>query len=227
MARKTKEEAKATREGVLLAALDLFSEQGYSRTTLNHIARRIGMTRGAVYWHFENKPALLAALIEYVHARKKERVGVWISDIRTMTDLRSAFIAYARIVAEDEVTRKFEFFMSYQMEWSEELLTETHKKLNEVRETPLEEFKRCFTVPEISEQLKPDTDLDVLILTLAAFWTGLRKLFLGRCPGLDFGHCADADLDLLAGFDLAETAGNGFDLIMRGVLDSSIEESII
>lgn len=218
MARKTKEDAHATRESVLLAALDFFSEKGYSRTTLSDIAKRIGMTRGAVYWHFDNKPALLAALIEYVHERKKKLVGVWIPDIHTMQDLRSAFIAYARMVAEDEVTRKFEFFMSYQMEWSEELLTETHKKLNEVRHNPLEEFKRCFSVPAISGRLKPDTNLDALVLTLAAFWAGICKLFLGRCPGIDFGHCADSDLELLGRFDLAATVGNGFDLIMRGIL---------
>lgn len=54
MPRRTKEEAEATRESVLRAALDLFSEKGYSRTTLNDIAKRIGMSRGAVYWHFVN-----------------------------------------------------------------------------------------------------------------------------------------------------------------------------
>ena len=57
MARKTKEEAAETRTNVLMAALDLFAEKGYSRTTLGGIAKRIGMTRGAVYWHFDNKEA--------------------------------------------------------------------------------------------------------------------------------------------------------------------------
>ncbi len=101
MARKTKEEAQATRESVLIAALDLFSEKGFSRTTFSDIAKRIGMTRGAVYWHFDNKSALLAALIDYVHERKKQLVGIWIPDIRTMDDLRLAFVSHARMVAED------------------------------------------------------------------------------------------------------------------------------
>ena len=218
MARKTKQEAQVTRESVLVAALDLFSEKGYSRTTFDAIAKKIGMTRGAVYWHFDNKPALLAALIEYFHERKEQMTGMRVPDIHTVEDLRKAFIAHARIVSEDAVTRKFEFFMNFQMEWSEELLTETHKKLNEIRKSPLEAFKQCFQVPEIACRLRPGIDLDRLILTLAAFWVGSCKMYLGRCPGLDFGHRAETDIELLTGFDLMPAVAGGFDLIMSAVL---------
>jgi len=217
MARRTKQEAEATREGILLAALDLFSRKGYARTTFTDIADRIGMTRGAVYWHFDNKPALLAALIDHVHDRNKRMVGVWIPDIHTLEQMRTAFVAYARMVAEDAATRQFHFFTGFQMEWSEEMLTATHKKLNEIRSDPLDEFKKCFAVPAIAARLRPDADLGVAVRTLAAFWLAVCKLYLGRSPGIDFGQCADADLGLLGGFDLAEAAGAGFDLIMKGI----------
>ncbi len=218
MARKTKEEAAATRASVLMASLDLFSEQGYSRTTFSDIARSIGMTRGAVYWHFDNKPALLAALIDFVHERKEKLVGIRVPDIHTVEDLRRAFVAHARIVAEDEMTRKFDFFMSYQMEWSEELLTETHKKLTEIRESPLAEFKRCFQSPSITSRFRPGVDLDQLMLTLMAFWMGLCKLYLGRCPGMNFEQDAETGLNLHQGLDLTQTVTDGFDLIMSAVL---------
>ncbi|MCF7816831.1 MAG: TetR family transcriptional regulator [Kiritimatiellales bacterium] len=218
MARKTKKDALATRESVLLAALDLFGEKGYSRTTLSDIAKRIGMTRGAVYWHFDNKPALLVALIEYVHVRREQMTGMRVPDILMLDDLRRAFIAHARNVVEDSITRKFEFFMNFQMEWSEELLTETHKQLNEIRQSPLAEFKRCFQIPAIAERLRPGVDLDQLIVTLASFWMGLCKMYLGRCPGLDFGHRTESNPELLGGFDLIHTVAAGFDLIMSAVL---------
>lgn len=66
MVRKTKEEAQVTRELLLNAAEHLFSENGVSATSLNEIARAAGLTRGAVYWHFENKGDLLMALWERV-----------------------------------------------------------------------------------------------------------------------------------------------------------------
>jgi TetR/AcrR family acrAB operon transcriptional repressor len=64
MVRKTKEEALATRCQLLDAAQSVFCERGVSHTSLHEIASAAGLTRGAVYWHFENKADLLAALWE-------------------------------------------------------------------------------------------------------------------------------------------------------------------
>ncbi len=64
MARKTKEDAQKTYQALLKAAQQIFIEQGIAKTTLNHIAKEAGMTRGALYWHFENKDALILALWE-------------------------------------------------------------------------------------------------------------------------------------------------------------------
>ena len=64
MARRTKEEAAATRDSILDAAEKLFVEQGVSRTTLQHIATEAGVTRGAIYWHFDDKGALFNAMME-------------------------------------------------------------------------------------------------------------------------------------------------------------------
>nr|WP_297459393.1 TetR family transcriptional regulator [uncultured Halomonas sp.] len=66
MPRRTKAEAKATRETLLDAAEEMFFEKGVARTSLEQIARHAGMTRGAVYWHFKNKADLFHALLERV-----------------------------------------------------------------------------------------------------------------------------------------------------------------
>ena len=72
MARKTKEETAKTREAILESALDLFNEKGYSGTTLNDIANRLTLTKGAVYWHFKNKQDLFNTLIEEVETYLKK-----------------------------------------------------------------------------------------------------------------------------------------------------------
>lgn len=66
MARKTKEEAQQTRLQLLEAAERLFSERGVAHTTLNDIATAAGLTRGAIYWHFQNKTDLIHALWDQV-----------------------------------------------------------------------------------------------------------------------------------------------------------------
>jgi TetR/AcrR family acrAB operon transcriptional repressor len=66
MARRTKEDALETREAILDAAEDCFLEHGLSRTGLEAIALRAGVTRGAVYWHFKNKEEVLEAVVNRV-----------------------------------------------------------------------------------------------------------------------------------------------------------------
>jgi TetR/AcrR family acrAB operon transcriptional repressor len=64
MARKTKEDAEHTYAALLEAAEQMFFDKGVAHTTLNDIAAAAGMTRGAIYWHFKDKGALLQALLE-------------------------------------------------------------------------------------------------------------------------------------------------------------------
>ena len=210
MARRTKEEAAATRESVLMAALDLFSEKGYSRTTFSDIAKRIGKTRGAVYWHFKSKPVLLSELIEYLHEYEAHFVGVERRAVSTIEEMRSVFVDYAQTIVDDPICWKFAFFMNYQMEWSEKLLMETHVRLNELRASSVEEFEMNFSSPEIAKRLKSGVDTEQLTFALVAFRLGVRKMFLEEF--------AENDAKSSSGFDLEKRIGDGFDLIMRGAL---------
>ena len=51
--RRTKEQAEQTRVAILEAAERLFLEKGVAQCSLEQIARAAGVTRGAVYWHFD------------------------------------------------------------------------------------------------------------------------------------------------------------------------------
>lgn len=64
MPRRTKAEALETREQIIDAAEYVFHEKGVSRTSLNDIAKRAGVTRGAIYWHFKNKHDVFVAMLE-------------------------------------------------------------------------------------------------------------------------------------------------------------------
>ncbi|MDU4077513.1 MAG: TetR family transcriptional regulator [Klebsiella pneumoniae] len=64
MARKTKQQARETRQLILDVALRLFSQQGVSSTSLATIAKAAGVTRGAIYWRFKNKSDLFNEIWE-------------------------------------------------------------------------------------------------------------------------------------------------------------------
>ena len=63
--RRTKEDAEQTRLKIIAAALELFSKNGYSNTTLAMIADEAGFSRGPIYWHFKNKDELYQAVLGF------------------------------------------------------------------------------------------------------------------------------------------------------------------
>ena len=53
-----------TKQGILDAALELFSVQGYEATSISQLAEAVGIRKASLYSHFENKQAILDALIQ-------------------------------------------------------------------------------------------------------------------------------------------------------------------
>jgi AcrR family transcriptional regulator len=56
-----------TRERILDVALELFTEQGYDKTSLRQIAEPLGFTQAAIYYHFAAKEDILVALHMRLH----------------------------------------------------------------------------------------------------------------------------------------------------------------
>ncbi|MET7290106.1 ScbR family autoregulator-binding transcription factor [Streptomyces sp. NPDC005573] len=63
------ERANHTRRQLLQAAAGAFAEKGFPAVTLQDIADRAGLTKGAVYFHFANKEAVAVAVTEEFYAR--------------------------------------------------------------------------------------------------------------------------------------------------------------
>jgi len=63
-----------TRAKLLEAARAIVREKGYARTTLEAVARRAGMTTGAIYGNFKNRDELFIALGQSYWAPVKPRV---------------------------------------------------------------------------------------------------------------------------------------------------------
>ena len=55
-----------TKQGILEVSLDLFSVQGFEATSISQIASAVGIRKASLYSHFENKQAILDALVKDV-----------------------------------------------------------------------------------------------------------------------------------------------------------------
>jgi AcrR family transcriptional regulator len=69
------ERSETTRQALIEAARALFAEHGYAGVGTEEIVRAAGVTRGALYHHFDGKRGLFEAVYERVERELAERIA--------------------------------------------------------------------------------------------------------------------------------------------------------
>jgi AcrR family transcriptional regulator len=73
--RSQAERSEATRGALIEAARPLFAERGYAAVGTEEIVRSAGVTRGALYHHFDGKRALFEAVYVQIEVELAERIA--------------------------------------------------------------------------------------------------------------------------------------------------------
>lgn len=215
MARRTKEDAEKTRDDILINALELFCEKGYSKTTFDDIAKRIELTKGAVYWHFRNKPDLLIALIKMMimksHGVRHDETEVQKQSeepLSSLQELKQNFLDEALLIKNNEYYRKFLFFVIYQMEWSEAIFTRVNNSLNEIRSYPVKKIHCTLASLQKQKKISSETDIEEATSMFFLMWKGIVNQYVSK----------------IEGFDIVETLSRSFDVIIRGLKLEDLKE---
>ena len=100
------DQARATRRAVVSAARDLFVEIGWSRTTIDAVAARAGVSRKTVFTAVGGKAALLKLALDWALVGDDEPVPLSrrqvISELEQLTQPRELIAHWAQFVAELE-----------------------------------------------------------------------------------------------------------------------------
>lgn len=121
--RRTKEEAAKTREDVLAAAALVFYDNGVSRSSLEEIARRAGVTRGAIYWHFKDKAEVLTALQAQIRFPQEAIISKALEQHGPddpLSIIESGAISVLNLLAKDEHQQRIYAIITLGCEVSEE-----------------------------------------------------------------------------------------------------------
>ena len=176
MARRTREEALATREQLLDAAERVFRRRGVGHTSLAEVADAAGVTRGAIYWHFRSKAELFKAMVE----RAELPIDAALDDLAEgrlddpLGQAREMTLRALLHLAASERTRAVFDVVFLRCEYTGDLLP--------VQEQHLQERARCigkcagaFRQAVTQGQLPADTDVDLAARGLYAFVGGLMR----------------------------------------------------
>ena len=135
----TKEQAERTKENILRGALRTFSEKGLAKARLEDIAKEVGVTRGAIYWHFENKLQLFSELFKKtIKIVLKDARKILESELSPLEKIRTLLIHLGTKSIEDEDYRAIGNIFNYQYEWTRdvtEVVNELAGRAAEVGET--------------------------------------------------------------------------------------------
>ena len=67
--------AKDTKERILTAALEMFSQKGYEGTNIRELSASLGLVKSGIYKHYESKEEIWNALLDRMIAYYGERFG--------------------------------------------------------------------------------------------------------------------------------------------------------
>lgn len=85
--------AELTKDKIIQQARKLFIEQGYEKVSMREIAKHLGCSHGALYYHFKNKTALFSEVLDY-----------YFQELNSIID---------RIMQQEEGDKMQDLFMEY------------------------------------------------------------------------------------------------------------------
>lgn len=196
MARRTKEEARETRNRILDTAEEVFRDQGVTSTSLADIADAAGVTRGAIYWHFRNKSDLFSAMLDRVALPMEEmiRQAADASTEDPLSRLRACCVHVLRQAAEDRRCRRVFEILARKCEYVDEV-DSLSQRILQCRSEGLEMMERALRNAMRRGQLSRNVNARRAALGLHAYVDGLIYDWLLDPACFALGKEAEALMD--------------------------------
>lgn len=128
---------KSTRQRIIDTALRLFNERRYSNVTTAMLAKEVGIAEGNLWYHFNDKTALLSALEDLFAAHMEQRLTV-------MPGGGPALEEYLRFFATmaTEIDR-FRFFFRDQPDYEDRSI-EIFDRVSDLYKRSLDQYRAYF-----------------------------------------------------------------------------------
>lgn len=178
MARRTKEDAEKTRESLLDAAERVFLRKGVAKASLEEIAAEAKVTRGAVYWHFDNKFSIFKAMYERVKLPMDAMFDQLTSGPHPIEGLKSMNLHVFNTLVNDERTRNV--FTVVRLRYEEAYCgnSEYAQEIQSKRLSLIAKFTRAFNGEreKLAEGITPEFAATALhVFISGVFWDYLKQ----------------------------------------------------
>lgn len=178
MAKRTKADALKTRQHLIETAIIQFATRGVGNTTLNDIADAAQVTRGAIYWHFDNKTQLFNELWQQQPPLRdliQDRLTSHVGD-NPLQQLRGKLIAGLQYIAEIPRQQALLQILYHKCEFHEGMISEQEirEKIGFGQKGLRDALQASMAEGLISRTL----DLDVVLIIIHASFSGIVNNWL-------------------------------------------------
>ncbi len=157
---------------IIEAAMDVIAERGCERMAIDDVAKKLGVTKGAVYWYFPNKEKLLTAVLTEVLKSIQ-------TDIRKIT-----FESYYNRTAEETLLHIFDRFaqidsrnraLFFEMFSLANRNSDVRRAVREYYEGVAATFEEAITKEKKRNFILTQTDAHKLAMLFTALYSGFQN----------------------------------------------------
>lgn len=198
MARRTKAEAESTRAAILDAAEVLFYQHGVSRTTLEKIAAAANVTRGAIYWHFQNKADLFNAMLERVRLPFQHLLDALDNNTsdEPFGQIRQLYINGLQLIASSEQHHRVLTIVFHRCEYIDELNPAVNQQ-DQLDEQAVAVLQRAFERAQQAGSLREGVSPRLAAMSMHMYVGGIISHFLLKPQQCDLRQHAPALIDTM------------------------------
>ena len=159
----------------MASALSLFVKKGYERTTFTDIAARLKMTKGAVYWHFESKEALLVALVKEMCEKFQHQLECLMpKEQLTFMAVANTMVSNAEWLVGNAKGTDFFMLMRTRIQWGNESMAKTREALLSKNVVgPYHAFIQAIENDIAAGRVRSDVNPVAVASVCIAVWDGL------------------------------------------------------
>ena len=195
--RRTRDEAEMTRKTILKESLGVFQKHGYSAATLEEIAGKAGITRGAIYWHFKNKADVLDTLIKESFSLIDDKLKTAVkSENSPIKKIKKIIRTYLVTVEENKEFAAILDLLYFKLEMVPELQYQmaAKKKVNKKR---IRTMEHCVIQAQVQKQIIKTVKANTIALGIIGLMDGLISQWLLDSSNLSLTKQADEFIRLI------------------------------
>lgn len=186
--KRTQEEAEQTKQDLLRAGLAVFSQKGFQAATLNEIAQKAGVTRGAIYHHFGSKEELYLALLESASSGSNKALQQAIQEGGTFLEIVTRIIVYTLNLLEED--RQFRQVMTLSL--THDIIQEFSMHRSDAVDQLIMGVSQALQMGIDQGELRQDLDATTAARALIGYQNGLAMLWLANPDAFSVSKVSDS-----------------------------------